>query len=358
MRPLSSSAAIAPALRRMRALLFRPFAWGTFLRVGLAAVIAESMIVNFRYVTPHLEFGELPAISPGFRQASGFWILAAIAGLIAVDLVLLGWYSIVRLRLTLFHMLAHESRSLREGWRSCAKPADRLFRATLLTTFSIVVLIGLLVLTIALGAFGVMTLKTPDGKYDAGVFLVLFFPTVGFAVAIVAVCLLARVVLHDFILPHMALDGLSFREAWRAVRRQMRADRESFFSYFVLRGLFVMVLAPLLGVLAWLAVWPAMWVLGASAAGYNALLDDATGWGNVGRIALNVLLLVFGAGIGGIVAAVFGGPLAVFLRAHAMYFYGSRYKALGDLLGSESARCAAGESASQRSPVSSMARSG
>lgn len=316
----------------MRALLFRPFAWGPFLRLGLAAVIAESMVLNLRYVTPHLDFGEMPAISPGFRQASGFWILVGIAGLIAVDLVLLGWYAIVRLRITLFTMLAHDSRSLRAGWRSCAKPADRLFRATLATTSLIVLLLGALLAVIALVVFGVTTLKTPEGKYDAGVFLVLFFPTIAFAIGIVIACLLARVVLHDFILPHMALEGATFRDAWREVRRRFRADREAFLGYVVLRALFALVLVPLLGVLAWLAVWPVMWALGASAAGYNALLDDAVGWANGGRIALNVVLLVLGAGVGAAAAAIFGGPLAVFLRAHAMYFYGSRYKPLGDLI--------------------------
>lgn len=73
-------------------------------------------------------------------------------------------------------------------------------------------------------------------------------------------------------------------------------------------------------------------MLGASAGGYNALFDEATGAAEVGRIALNVVLLVLGAAVGGAGAAIFGGPLAVFLRAHALYFYGSRYKPLAQLL--------------------------
>jgi membrane-anchored glycerophosphoryl diester phosphodiesterase (GDPDase) len=84
-------------------------------------------------------------------------------------------------------------------------------------------------------------------------------------------------VLHDFILPHMALDGATFREAWRAVRQRIRSDREGFFSYFLLRVLIVIITGPVLAVLAFMVLWPVLWVLGASAAGYNALLDDATG---------------------------------------------------------------------------------
>jgi hypothetical protein len=332
MQALSSSAAIRPALRRVRGLLFRPFAWGSFLRFTLGAVIAESMVVNFRYVTPHLEFGELPAISPAFRQASGFWILIAIAALLAVNLVLLGWYSIVRLRFALFLAIVYPEQGLRAGWRSCAKPADRLFRATLLTTFGIVLLLGLLVVVIATGVFGVTTLRTPDGKYDTGVFLVLFFPTLGFAAAIVLTCLLARVVLHDFILPHMALENATFGEAWGAVRKRVRADRDGFFSYLLLRALLVLAITPVMALLAFAVLWPGFWALGASAAGYNALLEDATGIAAVGRIALNVILLALGGAAGVAGAAVFGGLFAVFLRAHAIYFYGSRYRALGDRL--------------------------
>src|SRR5271166_1547432 len=103
MRPLSSSAAIAPAFRRMLQLLFRPFAWGVFLRVTLAATVAESVVVNFRYLTPHLEFDSFPEVSPALRHASGFAILIAIAALVAVDLALFGWYAIVRMRFAIFH---------------------------------------------------------------------------------------------------------------------------------------------------------------------------------------------------------------------------------------------------------------
>jgi hypothetical protein len=332
MRALSSSAAIVPALRSARSVLFRSFAWEAYLRIALAAVIAESMVVSFRYETPHLDFGELPTIPPAFQQASGFRVLEVIAGLLAVNLVLLGWYAVVRMRIAIFQKVVHPSQSLRAGWRNCARPADRLYRATLATTFGIVALLVVLVLVIALGAFGVITLRTSDGKYDVGVFLIMFFPTVGFAVTVVAACVLTRVVLHDFILPHMALENAAFRDAWREVRRRVRNDREGFFSYLLMRALLVTVIAPLLALLAFAVMWPVFWGLGAATAGYNALLDDATGWAERGRIALNVILLVAGLGVGATGAAMIGGPFAVFLRAHAVYWYGSRYKALGDAL--------------------------
>jgi hypothetical protein len=336
MGPLSSSAAIPPALRRMRNVFLRPFAAGPFFRCALAAVIAESVVLNFRYVTPHLDFGEVSAgvqgAAAGSLHRSASIVLLGIAGLVLVDVVLLAWYAIVRLRFTVFHAVLCESPGLREGWRRYAKPADRLFRATLLATLANLTLVGVLAGFIALGANTVINVRTPDGKYDLGVFLLMFFPTIAFAGTIVLVFVLTHVVFHDFILPHVALENCTAREAWRVVRKRIRAEREAFFSYFLLRVLFAIVAGPVLWVIGFAILWPVSWMLGTSAAGYNALLADATGWSEVFRIALNVVMLMLGAALGAAGAAMFGGPMAVFLRAHAMYFYGSRYKALGELL--------------------------
>lgn len=192
----------------MRNLLFQPFAWGTLFRIGLAAVIAETAVVNFRYVTPHLEFDELPSFSHGFRHAPAFTILVGIAALVGLDLVLLAWYATIRLRFTVFHALLYQSPGLRDGWRAYRKPSDRLFRATLMTTFGIVLLVGLLVLAIVLVVFSVVTLRTPEGKHDAGVFLVLFFPTLAFALAVVA----ASVIAHRAARFHPAAHGTGWRD--------------------------------------------------------------------------------------------------------------------------------------------------
>jgi hypothetical protein len=336
MGPLSSSAAIVPALRRTRNLLFRPFAAGPFFRAALAAVIAESVVLNFRYVTPHLDFGDVSAVvrsaAAGSLHRSASIVLLGIAALALVDVLLLAWYAIIRLRFTVFHAVLCESPGLREGWRRYAKPADRLFRASLLTTLANLALFGVLVAVVGMGVNTVMNVRTSDGKFDLGVFLLMFFPAIAFAAAIGMVFVLTHVVLHDFILPHVALENSTIREAWRAVRKRIRAERETFFSYFVLRVLFAIVAGPVLWVIGFAVLWPVFWMLGASAAGYNALLEDAAGWSEVFRIALNVVMLLLGIAVGAAGAGVFGGPLAVFLRAHAMYFYGSRYKPLGDLL--------------------------
>lgn len=275
---------------------------------------------------------------------SGFAVLVVIAAFVSLDLLLLGWYAIVRLRFTVFHAVLRESPGVREGWQHYGKAADRLFRGTLLATFTNLALISLFAIAVGLGVNTVMNVRTSDGKLDPGVFLLMFFPTLAFGAAVLLLVLLTRVVLHDFILPHVALENATVREAWRAVRQRIRADREGFFSYLLLRALFTIVGGALLWAIGFLVVWPVFWMLGASAAGYNNLLADVTGWAELCRIALNVLMLLVGAGVGVVAAAVLGGPMAVFLRAHAMYFYGSRYAALGEHLQTQEAEVASNSS--------------
>jgi hypothetical protein len=130
----------------------------------------------------------------------------------------------------------------------------------------------------------------------------------------------------------MALENATFGEAWRQVRSRMRAHRETFVSYFILRLLLPAMAAAVLGIAAMILLKITLGILGLSAAGFNAMLEDATGAGAFIRIALNVLFALLGLAIGSSVAIVLGGPLAVYIRHYALLFYGGHYKPLGELL--------------------------
>jgi len=41
MRVLSAADSVSPAIQRTRELLFKPFSWGTYLKLGLVAIITE-----------------------------------------------------------------------------------------------------------------------------------------------------------------------------------------------------------------------------------------------------------------------------------------------------------------------------
>ena len=337
MRPLSASQAIAPAFRRTWLLLYRPFQWRSHLKLTAAAVITSCFLVNFHYTLPGEPAFEMPSIPAAFRHADGFAFLALIAALLIVDLFILFFYFMARLRFALFHSLISSSRSLAPGFKLYEREAARFFRAKIAVWLSIAGLAAAIAVVAVIVVLTVMNVPTPEGKYDAGVFLVLFFPSIGFAAFVIILSFLMQVVLNDFILPHMAIENASFRQAWQSVRKAIRADRESFFSYFLLRVLILIVAGPVLAAIAFVLLWPMFWVLGASATGYATLLDNASGSLGGLQVASTILFIALVAIVGAVGSAVLGGPLMVFLRAHAIYFYGSRYAPLRKVLSPQKA---------------------
>ena len=180
--------------------------------------------------------------------------------------------------------------------------------------------------------FVVFKVRTPEGKLDPGVFLILFFPAAGFGLMVFLTALVSEFVMHDFILPHMALEDLSFREAFKAVWTRIKANKETFFSYSILRLLIPVLVGAALAFICWIILAMVFGVLGMSAAGFDALLDDSSGISGYIRIALEVLFVGLGIGIGVLVAASLGGPLAVWVRCYALEFYSGHYKLLASIL--------------------------
>jgi hypothetical protein len=146
-----------------------------------------------------------------------------------------------------------------------------------------------------------------------------------------AVCA-AQVVLNDFILPHMAIEGAPFSKAWAEVRARIKANRETFLSFFILRLAMPLLAGLILGFLAWVLELIVFGILGMSAAGFIAMLDGTTGFRAYALTAIEWLFLPLGLGVGLVIAVSFGGPLGVFMRSYALFFYGGHYKALGNLL--------------------------
>ena len=168
----------------------------------------------------------------------------------------------------------------------------------------------------------------PDWPHLIGL-LLLFIPVVlllGF------VLWTLKVVVEDFMLPHVALDNASIAEAWDAALTRIEAEKGRFFIYLLLR-----LVLPLLAMMALFLVLaiPLVIVFGImalAAGGFNWMLADATGWFAVVRIAGEVFFGVTAIGIGLLVGFSLGGPIATWIRNFALVFYGGRYKALGDLL--------------------------
>jgi hypothetical protein len=332
MNAFSASQAVWPAIERTYRCLFRPFQWAAFLKTTALATVTEGILVSFRFtVSNELPFDIRP-IDPALLLAPEFVSFTMLAVAVAIFLGFLSIYAVIRLRFVFFHCLLHETREIGPAWDLYRVPAMRLFKASLLVALFLLILAGLAVGVVVLGVITVLTARTEEGLLDPGNFLIVFFPCLGIALALVVTAVLAEVILHDLILPHMALENLTVREAWAAVRQRIRTHRDTFLSYFILRLLLPFLAIVILVIAASILNWIVFGVLGMSAAGFNAMLEDATGAGAYFRIAVQGLFILLGLGAGSLLAVVLGGPLAVYIRGYALVYYGGHYKPLGDIL--------------------------
>ncbi len=332
MNKFSASKATWPAIERTYSYLFRPFQLAAFLKLGAVATLTEGVLVSFRFhVSSEFPF-DVPSMNSATLFAPEFISFTLLAIAVAVFLFLFTIYIVVRLRFALFTCLLHGTKEIGPAWDLYRVPAMRLFKASLLVGFTLLVFTGMVIGAVVLAIVTLFASRTQEGLLDPGNFLILFFPCLTLALALCLAALAAEVVMHDLILPHMALDNATFQEAFAAVRLRIRAHRDTFLSYFILRLLLPFLAVVILVIAGSIAGWAVFGLLDMSAAGFNAMLEDATGWVTYLHIGLQILFILLGLGLGSVLAICLGGPLAVYIRSYALHYYGGHYKALGDLL--------------------------
>jgi len=333
MKALTASQAISPAIDRTYRLLFRPFQLGTYLKLAVVACITEGVSAhsNFNFSHNHSS-SPSGACGPAFHLPLEAIALIALVVPVCFAIGIFVFYLVTRLRFAFFHCLVTQTREIRPGWRLYREQAMRFFKVSLL--------IGLLLLCIAVSVMLPFGFKFFDlyrevcagGQIDpaSGCLLLLAFIPV---VLILCLALWAvKVMLHDFMLPHVALDNATVEEAWAAARSRIEAETGKFVVYLLLR-LFLPILA---GIALFLVLAIPMLIffgiLALAGVGFHAVLADATGVGAVILVAGEVLLATIGAAVALLVGIVFGGPIATWVRNYSLLFYGGRYQTLGDLL--------------------------
>ena len=332
MPSLSASQAVWPAMLRTFRYGFRPFSCRTFLKLAAIAVISEGVMVNARFWIPDLfsfnisKFDFTTLLSP---ETIFFTILEG--GLIIL-LSFIVFYVFVHLRFVFFHCVAHETKRIGPVWELYRVPAMRFFRATLLFWLTVAGLTTLVLGGFISVAITVFKLRTPEGKFDPGVFLMTFLPCMGFTFLVCLGAAIAHIVMVDFILPQMALEELTFREAWNSVKVRIRKNGETFFSYFILRLGLPLIIGIIFALAAWLLGRMVFGSLEMFAVAFNSILEDATGALAFCRIAIDVLVELLAIGFGLLISLGLGGPLATWIRNYAILFYAGHYRVLADAL--------------------------
>src|ERR1700748_91526 len=113
MRAFSAADSVPLAIQRTREFLFSPFNWGTYLKLGLVAIITECSWSSLR--SSSKGGGSHPSgQGPMVYHIPALWIAASVAVLLLVIVVsLFVFYLITRLRFAFFHCLIYKTREIR-----------------------------------------------------------------------------------------------------------------------------------------------------------------------------------------------------------------------------------------------------
>ena len=334
MRALSAVDSVSVAIQRTREFLFRPFRWGTYLKLGLVAIITEGSSSN------------MPSSSHGGGQPSGHgplintpfdipaaWIAMGVAAvLLAMLLTLVVFYLITRLRFAFFHCLVYNHRDIKPGWRLYREPATRFFWLNVVVGLCFLLVVVLVALPFAAGFWQIFREVQSGHKPDIALLLTVVLPLIPIIVLLALAGIVTDLVLRDWMMPHFAFDNATAGEAWRQVWTSIRAETRQFLVYALLR-----VVLPTVAMAAVFMVLliPGLMLAGALAAigyGIHSAFTESTGTAAVAGLILQGFFGVV-AGIFALFASVcVGAPVSTGIREYALTFYGGRYPALGAVL--------------------------
>jgi hypothetical protein len=333
MRAISAVDAVSLAIQRTREFLFRPFNWGTFLKLGLVAIVTEGLGSNF-HSSSHTNHspGHGPMIySPADIRPEWIAAIAAVV-LVAIVLSIAIFYLVTRLRFAFFHCLIHNTKEIRPGWWLYGAQAMRFFWLNLVVGFCFLLVVGLVALPFIAGFVKLFHETHQGGHPDIGLMLALLLPMIPIILLLVLAGFLADLIMRDCMLPHFALDDASAGEAWFQVWARITAEKRQFLVYALLRV--VLPFIAMVGLFMVLII-PGLMLAGSLAAvefGLHSTFADATGASALVGHLLEAFFALLAFGFALLASICLGGPLSTGIREYALIFYGGRYQALGDIL--------------------------
>jgi hypothetical protein len=336
MRVLSAADAVSPAIQRTRDFLFRPFRWGTYLKLGLVAIVTEGVGSNFRSSShgnhPSGHIPRLPIMHSPFDIAPVWFAAIVAASLLALILAMFVLYLVTRLRFAFFHCLVRNTKEIRPGWWLYREQAARFFWMNVGVGFCYLLAVVLISLPFARGFWRLFRESQQGGPFDFPLLLSLVLPLIPIIILMVLAGIALDVILRDWMLPHYALEDAGAGEAWSGVWTRITAEKKQFVAYALLR--LVLPTIAMIGVFIVLLI-PGL-ILGGSLAavefGLHSAFADASGGAAVTGILVEAFFGVLAFAFMVLIGICVGGPVSTAIREYALLFYGSRYQPLGDAL--------------------------
>lgn len=330
MPPLSAADAIPPAWQHTRRLLLDQRNPRLFLKIAAIAFFAEVFSFSFSFSGSSHQAHGGPAHAPVFTAMMIPIIIACV--LVGLLVGALFFYLSSRLQFTLFHIVLRSETTVAGIWRRYAAATWRWMGLKLLFFLAALALVTPIFIPSVLTLIrDISLLSSGDRSHIVG-FVVTIFSLVLTVFLFALTVAVVTILLRDFAVPSMALEGTPLPETIRRVLALTRAETRQVALYVLLRvclgiaGTFVAWM--LLGLLALIVGAP----LGGLGFGLWKELHLAGSGAHAGMIAGWVILalaLVAALAVG--IISLFG-YLFTFLQAYAIFFLGGRYPLMAQLL--------------------------
>ncbi len=344
--PLSATEAVSPAIEHAKKQLFQPFRFGQWVRLAVVGFLAGELSSGsgcngssgFRNSRGSRGSEGAAEVTAALHKLVAFWhahttlIVAIITGLIVFFFLLgiLFTYINSRMRFVLFDSIIAKECHIREYWARRGDVAWKFFIWQLLFSFC-----GLMVSVILIGiplaiAWAAGWLRKPGDHILplvlGGLFVFLLFMTFAICAAII------RVIAKDFVVPYMAVEGLTVMEGWRIVWQGMKAEKGAYAGYIGMKIVLALGAAVVFGIIdliAFIIVAIPLFIIGVMV-GVAAASAGLT-WN---AYTITLMIIVGFIGILGIMFlfALIGVPTIVFFPAYSIHFLASRYPKLDALL--------------------------
>ena len=319
MTQLSASQAIGPAWERTKQTVARPFKFGRAFKVCLVAFLAQivgaGISIHQRSSGAALP-GSMNARTAHFVQmmTGASIVLWAVFFLIGIVIYYIG----CRMQFVVFDFIVTRNTTVAPSWQRHGHHTFRWIAIRLIPT------VFILLLT-AFSAF-VLAKRLNHSGHPHGI-IVLILGAFGLFIFFTYVVITA--LLRDFVLPLIALEDLSI------------ADCLTRFSFFLGNFTGDVFLYLLIRILLAIAIW-IITVVGFLIAVLIACIPIfiiaaalGTGKGSSGALIVG-LIAIIGMFIAGVIAFFVGilasGTVQIFFTSLGLFFYGSRYPLLGNLL--------------------------
>ncbi len=342
--PLSATDAVSPAIEHTKKQLFKPFRFWQWTRLAAVGLLTGEISSGGSCNVPS-SFpshgrggpGDIPDIGV-FHKVLDFWhahpllIASLITAMIVVSFVL--WLFLVyvtsRMRFVLFDSIIARECRIREYWSRRRDCAWHYFVWNLLfALFSMIVLVIIVGIPLSM-AWAAGWLRKPSEHVLPLVLggILLFFIFLAYAICAAVI----RVITKDFVVPYMAVEGLTAVQGWRRLWPSMKAEGGSYAGYVGMKIVLAIaagIIFAIIGVIIFLLIVFPLLIVGVL---IGVLAASAGLTWNAFTITFVVMVAIIGFFVVMYLVALINVPVVVFFPAYAIHFLASRYPGLDALL--------------------------